>query len=904
MAETTIDERQAAKWAQEDTLRRLLREASLNNSILEQYVKSKLGKEELDALKQNVEATRDVSSTTTTGLRDLGVRYDKTLKEAYRDLDQSLSDSFKDLSRTMRDLGRDGLLNMLQDASNNAGKSLMKTSQGLSGFSRTLSMAGAGLATFATLIIQGWDIVSDLNDNYLKMYENGVNFTQGLRGMTQATGDLGITTDQLVSVFTQYSAAVATLGTDRAVRLGKEFVRLNRGMGELGLTNAQAAEAVLEYTELIRSTGQLSRMTNRELIEGTREYYTELNQITAITGQNRREMQKSIEARAKEASYQVLLRSLPEEIQENITKAMISLERLGPAGAQAAQKTVVAMLARGGVSGLDPALRQALNQTGLIGTFELLSQKAKAGADITDEMGIIAERLGDPAVFKSFQAFADMPGPVGDMIRSLADLAASTQNLRNDQEALRQEAYELARAEAIASNTSLTGEMIDRHINELKKKRDDEAAARNKLETQAQNTLSQASAKLTEVFNTLVVDVMQPLIPALNLFGEIIIKLANGFKMLTDLIGGMFRLTGFGLGKPATVNAEGEEVTPRETDWTDTAGAVGAAGLTIAGGMFAKRRIVDRLFRRKTGAGGAGREPGVESPGIPGVDTGALAVGMETIGQTGPGLGAGLQGAAAGLKAFAAPQILVGAGILAGSITVIGAGVAGATWIMGKALPSLAEGLKSFTEIDGSKLGEVGNGMIKIGGGLIAMGVGEVASAWGSIASGITSLFQADPISKLSRFAEISGPLAEAADSMERFGRVYPNAINMLNDIEISSSAVDAMEQVKSMLSSDMGTLFGGEPPIIGQITALAKSISNLAQTANQLNMSTQTVEAGTIDISSKTLEFYTDSKNSYRSMIELLQMANDKLEQLNRATVDQTAGVTRTIKKSGTVWG
>jgi hypothetical protein len=272
---------------------------------------------------------------------------------------------------------------------------------------------------------------------------------------------------------------------------------------------------------------------------------------------------------------------------------------------------------------------------------------------------------------------------------------------------------------------------------------------------------------------------------------------------------------------------------------------------------------------------------------------------MEAIGRAGPTLGPGLTGAATGLKAFAKPQIIAGAGILSASIAALGAGIAGAAWIMGKLLPSLAEGLKSFADIDGAKLGEVGTGMIKIGGGLIAMGVGEVASAWGSIASGITGLFQADPISKLMRFAEISAPLTQAADSMERFGQSYPNAIRMLNDIELGPQAINAMEQINKLLGANMGTFFGGEPPIIGQISALADSVGRLSQNANQLTMGGTRSETTTSDLTDSTLEFYDNTKTSYQSMINLLRTVNDKLDTLDKTTRDQTSELTRSFGRN-----
>ena len=83
------------------------------------------------------------------------------------------------------------------------------------------------------------------------------------------------------------------------------------------------------------------------------------------------------------------------------------------------------------------------------------------------------------------------------------------------------------------------------------------------------------------------------------------------------------------------------------------------------------------------------------------------------------GMGAGLRGAASGLRAFANPMVIAGAAGFGLAIAAIGAGIAGAAWLMGKALPTLAEGFMKFTEIDGAKLGANAFGIAKLGIGLL-----------------------------------------------------------------------------------------------------------------------------------------------------------------------------------------
>jgi tape measure domain-containing protein len=105
-------------------------------------------------------------------------------------------------------------------------------------------------------------------------------------------------------------------------------------------------------------------------------------------------------------------------------------------------------------------------------------------------------------------------------------------------------------------------------------------------------------------------------------------------------------------------------------------------------------------------------------------------------------LGAGFKGIATGLSAFANPKILLGAGILAGSIAIIATGIGASIWIFDKLassaithlLQSLANGVKAFNDINGDNLKSVGLG-------LIGLGTGIAVLTAGNIISGISSFF-------------------------------------------------------------------------------------------------------------------------------------------------------------------
>ena len=166
-----------------------------------------------------------------------------------------------------------------------------------------------------------------------------------------------------------------------------------------------------------------------------------------------------------------------------------------------------------------------------------------------------------------------------------------------------------------------------------------------------------------------------------------------------------------------------------------------AVGLTAAlGKALVARTIATRLGQALASRGLLGvAAKTAATKGTTAATTGAVAA----AGAAGAGATARqsrmLLGMAGGLKAFAlaAKPILAGAGVFALALGIIGTGLAAATWVMSKALPSLAEGLSAFNTVDGKNLLNVGKGMIAFGAGLAAMGAGATVGAIGGVVANI-----------------------------------------------------------------------------------------------------------------------------------------------------------------------
>ena len=213
----------------------------------------------------------------------------------------------------------------------------------------------------------------------------------------------------------------------------------------------------------------------------------------------------------------------------------------------------------------------------------------------------------------------------------------------------------------------------------------------------------------------------------------------------------------------------------------------------------------------------------------------------QVIGNIGKGLGKGirgiLQGLALGLKAFANPKVLIGAGILAGSILVIGAGIAGASYLLGKAFPVLTNGLKTFEGLDGEKLKTVAVGIGAIGLALFALGAGGAVGGLGTMVGAITGsigkFFGAkDPLTQLKRFGEAKINAAQAKKNAEAMV-VYAKAMAA----GARATATEGLGSFVGGITGSIGRFFGGKDktdPLtqlkrFGSVAVNAKNIANNA---------------------------------------------------------------------------
>ena len=145
-----------------------------------------------------------------------------------------------------------------------------------------------------------------------------------------------------------------------------------------------------------------------------------------------------------------------------------------------------------------------------------------------------------------------------------------------------------------------------------------------------------------------------------------------------------------------------------------------------------------------------------------------------------------------------AGSIIAGGAALGSAIAALGAGIAGAIWITGKALPTFADDMKAFNDVNGKNLKECGIGLAALGAGLIAM--------------------QVDAILKLFTIFKSKDPLEVVADQLKEFQNQGIDAEKVSNGAAALTAFSRAMASsaVSSSLSSmvsGISSFFVKEPP-------------------------------------------------------------------------------------------
>ena len=672
-------------------------------------------------------------------------------------------------------------LGSLYQSAMNLGSAFWNNNTSIEGFASQLPVVGKLLGGLG-------GIADESIDSFRSLTASGAAFGGSITNMRNAAAGMEISLSEMTELFTSQAPALAALGgtvEEGAARFAKMNKNIKstgdfQSLMEMGFSVGEVNEGMADYIELQGRMGRLQGRSTAELADGSANYLRQIDLLARVTGKTREQAQAALDQQAADSVARTLLNQFDEGSEEyrNLSSSLALLDEVGGASAEAlkgmltenltpAAGRFMAMLGDSG-----DTVHAAMMQVGQGANPQvLLDAFATAGGELERFAG--ADAAGRVAIIRQLRE-------AGDPMAEYLDGAAQMINLGNrDMAAAQAQQAEQRAAQDESTRAMLTFEQNQREV----------SAALHRAFV-ASGVLDAIGAGLSA---------MAPLLTGIaTSLTEFSAKIANGewFSAITGVLtDGLSAL------------------------W-DNAGVV-AALVGGIGVLFASKAAAGALTRslgaRISGMfGGGGESSTGSSPrGRANAGRGAGNAMANIGGGIGKGLGGVLKGLAGGIMAFANPAVALGAAGLAASIVLIGGAIAGATWMVGKSLPTMAEGLKSFEELDGDALIAAGKGMGAIALGMAAFGAGSavagLGSLVGSVTSGIAGLFggETDPLAQLEKFQEKTFDEAKITANANSIV-AYSKAMAALGAAEGLSGIGAAVGAVGGAIAG----LFGAEDPL------------------------------------------------------------------------------------------
>ena len=253
-----------------------------------------------------------------------------------------------------------GQLNGLKSAMSGLGSSVAGVATGMTGMLSSLANLGNSLtstaAVFGQIPVVGGVLSSMFGavagaaektyEAFKKSASVGANFGGSMTEMMDAATGAGLTFDQFSGIIAKTGKDLALLGGDseagarRLGALGKQIkgTTLAADLNRLGYSTEAISESMAAYGGQLAKTGALKGMSDAQLIASTGAYLKDLDTLTKLTGQSKKELEDQRAARLKDAQFRVTLSQLDAESQKNLHNLMDSI----PAEHQEGMKEIVA----------------------------------------------------------------------------------------------------------------------------------------------------------------------------------------------------------------------------------------------------------------------------------------------------------------------------------------------------------------------------------------------------------------------------------------------------------------------------------------------------------------------------------------------------------------------------------
>lgn len=286
-------------------------------------------------------------------------------------------------------------------------------------------------------------------DNFKQMSEVGIQFSEGLFTTRELALQAGLTLDTFTDAIATSANSLALLsgsvrsGTERFTSISRLFQNEFSGQAAgLGMTFEETTGMLTDYLEIQTSVGKAQFLSNRQLVNGAKAFSLELDQLSSITGKQRKQIAEAIKQDMMDKRIQGIIQSLESSAVPGIQAILGSME------------------------GLPDTTKDALKE--LIGTGGIpLSDMAQSLVRLNPELAGFAKRIqmgqGSVSEFESIirqtamrsQSMGAGVQRTGALLSALGDntLAANLELFRFNKFGQERTSIEQAQAQALQDNS-------------------------------------------------------------------------------------------------------------------------------------------------------------------------------------------------------------------------------------------------------------------------------------------------------------------------------------------------------------------------------------------------------------------------------------------------------------------
>ena len=240
-------------------------------------------------------------------------------------------------------------LNGLKGAMSGLGSSVASLATGMTGMLSSLANLGDSLsstaAVFGQIPVVGGVLSSMFGavagaaektyEAFKKSASVGANFGGSMTEMMDSATSAGLTFDQFSGIIARTGKDLALLGGDseagarRLASLGKQIkgTTLAADLNRLGYSTEAINESMVTYAGQLAKTGALKGMSDAQLVAHTGAYLKDLDTLTKLTGQSKKELEDQRAARMNDAQFRKTLSKLDAESQKNLHNLMDSIPK-------------------------------------------------------------------------------------------------------------------------------------------------------------------------------------------------------------------------------------------------------------------------------------------------------------------------------------------------------------------------------------------------------------------------------------------------------------------------------------------------------------------------------------------------------------------------------------------------